>query len=172
MLIIYILESEGYCVTLLDRVMSFTMANKFRSVNSSPPGQYGRHFPNDISRCLLMNEKFCILIKVSPKFVPKCPIDNNPALVQIMAWHQIGARPLSEPMLTDSLTHVCGTRGWWVNSSWHSDTYGVGDLSQHWFGNSLLPDGTKPLPGPMLPYHQWGPVAISWLQFHKRNLSH
>ena len=28
------------------------------------------------------------------------PTDNNPALVQIMAWCWIGDKPLSEPMLT------------------------------------------------------------------------
>ena len=32
-------------------------------------------------RRIFMNEKFCILTKISPKFVPKGPIDNNPALV-------------------------------------------------------------------------------------------
>ena len=47
-----------------------------------------------------MNEKFCILIKISLKFVPKGPVDNNPALVQIMAWCGIGDKPLSEPVLT------------------------------------------------------------------------
>ena len=26
--------------------------------------------------------------------------------------------------------------------------------------NGLLPDGTKPLPVPMLTYHQWGSVGI------------
>ena len=26
------------------------------------------------------NEKFCILIKISLEFIPKCPLDNNPAL--------------------------------------------------------------------------------------------
>ena len=36
----------------------------------------------DIFRCIFVNEKFCILmIKISLKFVPKGPIDNNPALV-------------------------------------------------------------------------------------------
>ena len=34
------------------------------------------------------------------KFVPKGPVDNNPALVKIMAWRRIGDKPLSEPMLT------------------------------------------------------------------------
>ena len=38
--------------------------------------------------------------KTSLKFVPKGPVDNNPALVQMMAWRQIGDKPLSEPMLT------------------------------------------------------------------------
>ena len=55
---------------------------------------------DDIIRCIFMNEKFCILIKISPKIVPKGPIENNPALVQIMAWCLIGDKPLSEPMLT------------------------------------------------------------------------
>ena len=40
----------------------------------------GRHF-SDIFKCIFMNEKCYILIKTSPKFVPKVPIDNNPALV-------------------------------------------------------------------------------------------
>ena len=31
-------------------------------------------------------------------------------------------------------------------------------------GNGLLPDGTKPLPEPMLAYHQWGPKT--WEKFH------
>ena len=68
--------------------------------NSSPPGQNGRHFPGDILSCIFINEKFCILIKISLKFVPKAPIDNIPALIQIMAWCRSGDKPLSESMLT------------------------------------------------------------------------
>ena len=37
---------------------------------------------------------------------------------------------------------------------------------------AALPDGTKPLPEPMLTYHQEGPVAFIWVQFYKRCLSH
>ena len=33
-------------------------------------------------------------------FVPKGPTDNNLALVQVMASHRTGNKPLSEPMLT------------------------------------------------------------------------
>ena len=32
-------------------------------INSSPPGQNGRHFADDIFRCILTNKKFCILSK-------------------------------------------------------------------------------------------------------------
>ena len=59
-------------------------------VNSSPPGQNGRHFADDVSRCISMNKKFCILITISLKFLPKGPIDNSPALVSIMAWRSLG----------------------------------------------------------------------------------
>ena len=45
------------------------------------PGKNGCHFPDDIFRCILLNEKFCILVKISLKFVPKGPIDNNLSLV-------------------------------------------------------------------------------------------
>ena len=49
------------------------------------PGQNGRHFADDIFRCIFENEKFCILIQISLKFVSTGPIYNKPALVQIMA---------------------------------------------------------------------------------------
>ena len=49
--------------------------------------------------------------------VPKGPIDNIPALVQIMAWRRPGDKPLSEPMMARLLTHICVTRPQWVNSN-------------------------------------------------------
>ena len=39
-------------------------------------------------------------------------------------------------------------------------------------GNGLLPDGTKPLPEPMLTDHQWSPATFILGQFHKRCLNH
>ena len=35
------------------------------------------------------------IIGISLKFVPRGPIDNNPALFQVMAWRRIGDKPLS-----------------------------------------------------------------------------
>ena len=50
-------------------------------INSSPPGQNGCHFAKDIFRCIFVNKKFCIFIKISLNFVPEGRIDNNPALI-------------------------------------------------------------------------------------------
>ena len=62
------------------------------------------------SRGIFFNENCCILITFSLKFVRKGPIDNNGALVQIMAWRRSGDKPLSEPMMISLPTHICVTR--------------------------------------------------------------
>ena len=64
-----------------------------------------------------LNKNVKISIKISLKFVPKGPINNIPALVQIMTWHRPGDKPLSEPMMVNLLTHICVTRPQWVNSN-------------------------------------------------------
>ena len=55
---------------------------------------------DDMFKCIFLNENGRISIKKSLKFVPRSPVDNKPALVQIMAWRRPGDKPLSEPMLT------------------------------------------------------------------------
>ena len=74
----------------------------------------GCHFPGDIFKCIFLNENVWISIKIS-LFVLKGPINNIPALVQIMPLRQPGAKPLSEPMVVNLLTGV--TRPQWVNDS-------------------------------------------------------
>ena len=80
------------------------------------PRQNGRHFPDAIFKCIFLNENVSISIKIPLKFVPKGPINNIPALVQIMAWHRSGDKPLSEPMMVSILTHICITRPQWVRA--------------------------------------------------------
>ena len=58
-----------------------------------PPGQNGRHLTDDISRCISLNEKICIVIKIWLKFVPDGGIENYPALDKVMAWYQTGDKP-------------------------------------------------------------------------------
>ena len=89
-------------------------------LNTLRPRQNGRHFPDDISKCIFLNENMWIFIEISLKFVPKGLINNIPALVQIMARRRPGAEPLSEPMLVCLLTHICGTRPQWVKWSFYN----------------------------------------------------
>ena len=85
--------------------------------------QNRRHFADDIFKCIFLNENGWIPIEISLKFVPKGPINNIPALVQIMAWRQPGNKPLSEPMLFSLLTNIFVTRPKWVND-YIQDTWG------------------------------------------------
>ena len=84
-------------------------------INTLRSRQDGRHFPDDSFRCIFLNENERYLIQISLKFVPKIPINNTPALVQIMAWHQLSDKPLSEPMMIVLLRHICVTLPQWVN---------------------------------------------------------
>ena len=58
------------------------------TVNKLRPRQNGCHFAEDTFKHILFNENVRISITISLKFVPKGPIDNMPALVQIMPWRQ------------------------------------------------------------------------------------
>ena len=80
---------------------SYPSSESPRHFDSSPPGQNGRHFADNIFKCIFFNEKFHILIQISLKFVLKIAIDIKSALVQIMAWHGIGDKPLFEPMIAE-----------------------------------------------------------------------
>ena len=44
--------------------------------NTLRPRQDGRHFPDDILKRIFNNEKICILIRISLKFVPWGPFKN------------------------------------------------------------------------------------------------
>ena len=61
--------------------------------------QNGRHFADGIYKCILLYEWYGILVQIWLKFVPRVLFDNKSALVQIMAWHHTGYKPLSEPMM-------------------------------------------------------------------------
>ena len=54
---------------------------------------------DDTFQYKFVNENVLILIKILLKFVPKGPINNIPALVQIMARHWPGNERLSKPMI-------------------------------------------------------------------------
>ena len=58
------------------------------ALNTLRPRQNGRHFADVSFNRIFVIENVRISIELSPKFVPKGPINNIPALVQIMAWRR------------------------------------------------------------------------------------
>ena len=71
--------------------------------NTVRPRPNGDHFPDDIFRCIFVNENenVYISIKISLKFVPKHLINNNQAFVQIL---------VSEPLVVRLSTDIWITR--------------------------------------------------------------
>ena len=84
------------------------------------------HFADDIFKCIFVNENVWIPVKISLKYVPKGPINNIPALVQIMAWRRSG------------MSHYLNQ--WWLVYRRIYASLGLSELmlsrgmrSQHWF---------------------------------------
>ena len=75
-----------------------------KNVDLSPHGQNGCRFADDIFRYIFMNEKFCILIKISLNFVPNGSIDNELGTEKVTSHYLNQCWP-------GSLAHICGTRG-------------------------------------------------------------
>ena len=72
----------------------------FYSLTHLPQDKMAAILADDNFKCILLNENVWIAIRISLKFVPKGPIDNKPALVQVMARRRTGNKPLPELMLT------------------------------------------------------------------------
>ena len=89
---------------------TFSFISQHWKVNTLRP----RHFADDILKSIFFNENVWILIQISLEFVPKGPINNVPALVQIMAWRRPGDKPLSEPMIVRLPMHICIIWPQWV----------------------------------------------------------
>ena len=51
---------------------------------------------DDNLKCIFLNENNRIPIRISQKYVAKSPIDNNPAMVQVMAWRRTDDKPLPD----------------------------------------------------------------------------
>ena len=65
-----------------------------------PLDKMGVILADDTYKCIFLTEKDRIQIQMSLKFVARIPVDIKPALVQVMAWHRTGDKPLPEPMMT------------------------------------------------------------------------
>ena len=77
------IEMEIYTRSMVSVAMRLHTRYKssFCAVNTLRPRQIGRHFADDIFKCIFFIENVWIQIRISLKFDPKGPINNIPALV-------------------------------------------------------------------------------------------
>ena len=87
-------------------------------INTLRPRQNGRHFADDTFQYIFLNENFG---KNSLKFVPKGPINNIPALVQIMAW------------CDQATSHYLNQ--WWLDYRRIYASLGLNELRSFWATN-------------------------------------
>ena len=92
------------------------VVKKISNIKKLRPRQNGRHYPDDMFKCIFLNDKVQIPIKISLKFVSKSSVNNIPSFVQTMVWRSPGDKPLSDPILVSLLTHICVTRPQLVNN--------------------------------------------------------
>ena len=109
---IHVEEKNRYSCTTCYPDVIWDMTTQ--ALNTLRIRQNGLHFPGNIFKCIFLNENVWNLIEISLKFVPKGPINNIPAMVQIMAQCLAGAKPLSEPIMVSLLMHIYVTRPQWV----------------------------------------------------------
>ena len=82
-----------------------------------------------------------ISIKIWFKFVPRGPVSNIPALVQIMAWHRPSDNPLSESMGVSLMTYIGVNRPRQVKQiilPWCYETTSRNNVTKRFTGNLLF----------------------------------
>ena len=89
----YSTQVQGFIITTTFLLFSWFWFGAFSGLGSC--GVSDGYF-----KYIFVNEKFCISIQISQKFIPKGPVDIKSALGQVMAWHWTGDKPLPEPMQT------------------------------------------------------------------------
>ena len=95
-----------WCLVMrgVDQIKVITSArHTYRAVHAviSPPlDNMAAILADDIFKWICLNENDRPPIQISLKCVPRNPIGNKSALVQVMAWRRTGDKPLPEPMMT------------------------------------------------------------------------
>ena len=88
-----------------------------------------RHF-----RTHFLNDNIWISNKITRKFVSKGPINNIPALVQIVAWRRPGDKPLFEPMMVRLLRLISVIQRQWDKQWGDQMKAGIQQCYQKWIG--------------------------------------
>ena len=75
-----------------------------------------RHFAEDVFKCIFMNEKLCIFIRIPLTFIPKGVIDDKLGSGNGLAPNM---RHYLHQWWPSSLTHIWSTRRWVVWFTWY-----------------------------------------------------
>ena len=100
--------NRGKALTSLDRLKYSSPDNWIARprcytgycLRSSPPGQKGRNLGRRHFQLHFLELKWYNSDQIPVKYVPGSPIDNKPALIQVIAWHRTVDKPLPGPMMT------------------------------------------------------------------------
>ena len=106
-------------------------------INKLRPRKNGRHFADDLFKCIFLDENVRNSIEISLKFLPNGPNNNIPALVQVMVWRRPRDKPLSRFLSlarSSSSSHI--------EPVWRI-------YMRLWTGSSLL-------------LHDWSPMRNQW----------
>ena len=99
--------SEARWLLHMTRFISFPKAtSNLWPFNTLRSRQNGIHFPDDIFKCIFMNNKFCILIPLLMRFAPKGQVINKSALVPVIAWHQPTKNSLITAVIFSEFAHL------------------------------------------------------------------
>ena len=74
--------------------------NMIQWVNTLRPEQFGWQFAKNIFQYIFLNKNWLMLMEILLRFLPYDPINSKSAVVQVMAWHRTGDKPIPEPMMT------------------------------------------------------------------------
>ena len=97
-----------YPVCIPDLVCGLIIILRFfcKTISTLRPRQNRQNFPDDFFQSIFLSENVWILIKISLKFFHNVWINSILSLVQIMAWHWLSVKPLSELMMVSLLRHM------------------------------------------------------------------
>ena len=83
---IFLLPRYSYTIKYSRQISGYMHCVCLHTINTLRSRQNAQHLADVIFRRIFLNENCFILIRNSLKLVPTGPANNNPVLVQVMAW--------------------------------------------------------------------------------------
>ena len=106
------------------------------SINTLRPRKNGRHFADDILKCIFFNANLWTSNTLSLKYVPYGLFGDMSALVQIIAWCRTSNKPLSDlMMITDAYVSPDISELLWSHCERRRQG---GETSSHWGPSKMV----------------------------------